>query len=306
MIDRRRALRAVGVLIITATASQVLQFGGAMAARFSTPEEQAQSLPSVVVAEASAAPHLPADLPFAGALPRQEALVPTIEVAALATRMGQALSDEPAVPPFPRRACEISVLAEPAADAMVRVTIDAPCLGGQRFTLRHAGLVFADRLEEDGRFAALVPAFDAAAPFTLSLAGGWQAEVRVQGLVLAGYERAAISWEGAPGLRLVSHADGSARAGFITELGNGDLPDPRLAVVLTLRPDEALRSARFEAEVAIGPENCGKLVAGRALTLSNDGRIGAAALEVAIPKCDGRGGFLLLKNLFRDMKIASN
>ena len=303
MFDRRRAMLAVGVLIITATAGQVLQFGGAMAARFSASEDQAQGMPPMAVAEAAATPQLPADLPFSSVLPRPVALEPTIEVAALGARVEQALSEEPAVPHFPRQACDISVLAEPAADAMVRVGIDAPCLGGQRFTLRHAGLAFADRLDEDGSYKALIPALDADAPFAVSLAGGWQAEARVQGLALAGYERAAISWAGTPGLRLAASGDGPKQGGFVTELGNRDMPDPQLAVVFTLPPDEAVR---LEAEVAIGPENCGTEIAGRALTLSGDGRIATTSLEVPIPECDGRGGFLLLKNLFQNTKIASN
>ncbi len=306
MFDRRRAFKAVAVLIITATAGQVLQFGGAMAARFSASEEQAQGMSPMAVAEAAATPQLPADMPFSGALPRPVALEPTIEVAALGARVEQALSEEPAVPHFPRQACDISVLAEPAADAMVRVTIDAPCLGGQRFILRHAGLAFADRLSEDGSHTALIPALDADAPFAVSLASGWRAEARVEGLALAGYERAAISWAGAPGLRLAASAGGPQQGGFVTELGDRDLPDPQLAVVLTLPPDEAGSPVRLEAEVAIGPENCGTGITGRALALSGDGRIATTSLEVQIPQCDGRGGFLLLKNLFQNTKIASN
>jgi hypothetical protein len=229
-----------------------------------------------------------------------------MEVAALAPGVARALSDAPVVPPLPKQACGVSLLAEPAADAMVRLTIEAPCLGGQRFTLRHAGLAFADRLDEDGSHTALIPALDAAAPFAVTLAGGWQAEARVQGLSLAGYERAAISWAGAPGLRLAALAGEPELGGFVTELGDRDLPNPQLAVVATLPPGEAGRPVRLEAEVAIGPENCGVDITGRALALSGDGRLAATSLEVPIPACDGRGGFLLLKNLFRDMKIASN
>lgn len=306
MFDRRRAFRAVAVLIVTASAGQILQLGGAMAARFSASEDQAQGMPPMAVAEAAATPQLPADLPFSSVLPRPVALEPTIEVAALAPGAAQVLSDVPGVPAFPQQACEVSLLAEPAADAMVRAVIDAPCLGGQRFTLRHAGLAFAHRLDEDGSYEALIPALDADAPFVVSLAGGWRAEARVEGLALAGYERAAVSWSGALGLRLAASGDGPKQGGFVTELGNGDLPDPQLAVVFTLPPDVAGRPVRLEAEVAIGPENCGAEIAGRAVALSGDGRIATTSLEVQIPECDGRGGFLLLKNLFQSTKIASN
>ena len=178
---------------------------------------------------------------------------------------------------------EISANARAVAAAMVNLTLSASCLPNERVTVHHAGMLFNESTNDAGDFDITVPA--------LTTGEGAVAQATVE--ELADFDRVAVQWKGDTGFELHAQeydadygSDGhvwsgatrdmsyavTGEGGFITRLGNADVPDGLLVKVQTFS---------------------GKDITSRDLTLS-------------VPDCDAAGNFLVLNNLFEDLKVASN
>ena len=246
-----------------------------------------------------------------------------------------ALDDQPINAPLPQEepapafGCEPAMTAQPMAAAMVRLTLEAPCMSNERFTLHHNGMMFSAVTDDAGRAELSVPALSAAAVFIATFDSGDSVVATADVGTLEYYDRAVVQWRGDAGLQIHAleyGADygqpghvwaGAARdmadaargeGGFITRLGDSTLPDALMAEVYTFPTRTAPKggdvSLSLEAEVTRG--NCGQKIEAQVLQKHGLEKMTVHDLSMAMPDFDATGDFLVLKNLLDDLKIAGN
>ena len=319
MIDKSRLRIAAATIIIAGLAGYVMQNGGANAARWSA-AEQPQPEIAVPVVEPSLAE--PGDLsevrPTVPAIFDRPNLSGSFKVAAL---QDPVLPGRQQVRPLLfARSCTSELSASPADGAMARVTLAAPCHPEQRIAVSHAGLTFADVTDQKGNFSVLLPILDKGAPISVRLPANRVETVPAPDVDLAGYERMAISWDGAPGIHIHAHENGAAfgenghvwamrpgepgtSGGFLIQLGNPGIADPQLAEVYTA---PANGNVDLVVEAALDDGLCGRKFTATSFRMSPDAELSEMDVFVAMPSCESASGYLLLKNMFQDLKIARN
>jgi len=226
-------------------------------------------------------------------------------------------------------ACENMLSATPAPAAMVELTLDAPCAAGALVTVSHDGLHFAERLSNTGALNVAVPALQEDADFVLQIDGGEVLTATATVPEAAEFERIALQWQGNNAMHVHAYEFGSgylddghvwagaprspafgetAKGGFLTALGADDLPAPQMAEVYSYPRGEARGSAvvRVSVETEVTYGNCGREITAETLQPGIDDELKAATLSLAVPDCDAVGEFLVLKNILRDLKLASN
>lgn len=245
-----------------------------------------------------------------------------------------ALIDDP-LPEMPQEEsvpaldCNYNLTAKPEAAAMVRLTLDASCMDNERFTLHQNGMMFTGVTDENGTSEMLVPALSAKPVFIVAFLNGEGAVANADVPSMEYYDRAVVQWIGQSGLQLHARENGAdygeeghvwagaardtayaalGQGGFLTRLGDARAAEPLLAEVYTfpsgMLQDAAQVALSVEAEVTA--ENCGKDVEAQTLQVSALGEMRTQDLVLAIPECDARGDFLVLKNLLNDLSIAAN
>ena len=220
--------------------------------------------------------------------------------------------------------CAIWLVVTPAEGAMLDTSVYAPCHGGERATIDHAGLTFDRQLGDDGQAQVMIPALHAEASVTLTLADGSRAEDDTIVPDMAAHDRLVLTWTGLDVLSLHAFADGAgfgaeghihpaftgardqAPYGWLTRLGDAGPDEAALAQVYTFPAGTRADSARIaiEVEAAITAESCGTEVTART-ALSHGGEPGATRrVTVALPACDGIDGFLSIDGLIAPSEAA--
>ncbi len=230
---------------------------------------------------------------------------------------------------IPDLTCEISANARAVAAAMVNLTLSASCLPDERVTVHHAGMLFNETTNEAGMFDITVPALNAEATFVVAFTNGEGAVAQTTVEELTDFDRVAVQWKGDTGFELHAREYGAdygsdghvwsgatrdmsyavtGEGGFITRLGNGDVPDGLLAEVYTF-PASAVENAgdiALSVEAEVAENNCGLEIEAQTLQTFSGKDITSRDLTLSVPDCDAAGNFLVLNNLFEDMKVASN
>jgi len=117
------------------------------------------------------------------------------------------LTDQPiAVPPkdvpAPGFSCDIEMTANVQAAAMVEVSLNAPCMAHERFTLHHNGMMISEVMDDAGQSRVNVPALSSKAVFMASFVNGEAAMTSATVDTLDHYDRTVIQWQGQSGLHL--------------------------------------------------------------------------------------------------------
>jgi len=331
MIDNRRILRAGATVVIAAGTGYLMQYGSALAARFTAPK------PSVVTVGISDDPIQPPPVALALPTPPAEAILPPRlappvneqRLAAVLDPIDLTLQNDATIPSLFSQTCDVNLSALPAPGAMVRLTLDAPCYQNQRITVSHAGLEFADATANDGGYSVDVPALSTDGPFLVTFADGRSVRAQTLTLTLDGYERAAIMWDGAPALQIHAYEFGAgfddpghvwagaprdpeygvrAEGGFLVQLGNPDIFNPMLAEVYSFPYDRVPNGGTVNliVEAEMSARTCGQKITAKTFQLDGAGIISTSKLALDLPDCGGESGFLVLKNLLQDLKIARN
>ncbi len=330
MIDMKRILTAAATLVVAAGAGFVMQNTGAIAARLGN--DQANALPrDGGLAQRGALaglPSMPRDA-FAPARLRSPGLDGALRIAAVTESIIPELGSDIPAPRFPAETCRTTVTAVSQPGAMVRLALNAPCHGNERIAISHAGLFFADVTDGDGNFSVSVPALQKDAVFEIAFADGSTVEARALVLTQDGYERVGISWSGPAVVNLHAMEFGAglddpghvwsgaprdpsagvqATGGFLTTLGNAALARPQLAQVYSFPQDRMNRdgSVQIVVDARIDESSCGQDITARTVRVDGRGQPETMPVAFPMPACDGENGFLVLKNLFQDMKIARN
>ena len=279
-----------------------IQLTAASGATLPKPAPQPETLPEAPVTRAAFDPATGAETPV-GDLPKEE--------------------------PAPEFSCEFNLTATPAAAAMVTLDLEAPCMVNERFTLHHNGLMFTAVTDGDGMSQMTVPALSRNAVFIVAFANGEGAVANAEVSSVEYYDRYIVQWQGQSGLQV--HAleygatygeDGHVWAdaagdmgiavrgegGFITRLGPQDMDDARMAEVYTFPTLTAQKPGEIDLrlEAAVTRANCGRDIEAQSLHVSGTQAPVASDLTLAMPECDAVGDYLVLKNMFNNLKIARN
>ncbi len=193
----------------------------------------------------------------------------------------------------------------------------------------HSGLEFADATNSDGGYSVEIPALHENTPYIVLFSDGRSVAATTLMLTLDGYERAVIMWNGAPNLHVHAREIGAefgdlghvwadaardpgvgvwAEGGFLIQLGNPDVFQPRLAEVYSFPFDRVPGEGAVQliVEVAVTDQSCGTEITAKSMQLSGEGVVSSTDVSLEIPGCDRENGFLVLKNLLLDLNIAQN
>jgi len=270
----------------------------------------------------SAAPTPPVAIPGPVALPTAPVTLAVAEEAVVP----KALPQEEAAPTF---TCEYEMDAALRKGAMVELAVSAPCRINERFTVHHNGMMFNAVTDSAGQSMLEVPALSESAVFIASFADGEGALATANVDTLKLYDRFVVQWSGgADSLHMhaleygadfgdaghiwAASAQDKARSvagegGFLTRLGTPSTDQGLMAEVYTFPTGTATRAGdvtlRVEAEVS--DANCGRDIEAQTIA-TGDAGLTVQDIVLAMPDCDAVGEFLVLKNLFNDLKIARN
>jgi hypothetical protein len=205
----------------------------------------------------------------------------------------------------PQDGCTPELKLAAAPEAMIKLSLAAPCNRGERIVVRHSGLAFSARTNPEGTAELTVPALKVDALVTVYLEGSRLALGKIEVPDAANFTRLALIWDvGAEfELRMTegdhvlvgTNAGTDAAARKIIPLGLVTVQDPVLARVYSA-PGASLGDAQITAELQITPETCGRTLKVETL-LSLNGTVTKAERGVAVPLCGTSGDILVLKNL---------
>ncbi len=224
--------------------------------------------------------------------------------------------------------CPIRIDAEPADAAMVLLSVSAPCFADQEITFSHNGLLFAEKLSVEGQLSFLLPALSENAQIAASFPNGRTEVAEAQVDTAVFFNRVIVQWHGDAGVQLHAREmgsdygeeghvwSGSARdvsaisrgvGGYLTVLGDPNLPDPMRAEVYTFPSvhTQTGSSVNLTVEAEVTTENCGKRIQAAALQFNAGKRVSAQELLLSMPDCGAVGRFLVLNNLLQNLTVAS-
>jgi hypothetical protein len=267
-----------------------------------------------------AASDLAAPLPADGAaLP--ETLSPTL--VALAPVAPVTLAPTP-VTETAEAACPITMKVAAAPQAMIGISIVAPCAPEARVVIEHEGLAITGQTDAAGSLFLSLPALavDASVTAYVAEADGVSESLRIP--ALATLRRFGVQWQDKDAFQLHAFENGAyygdpghlsdadphtpltgvpPAGGYVTLLGDGRVTLPMQAQIYTF-PANGTAGADVLVEAAVTEATCGRTVTGQTImTLAGEALI--TELTLAMPDCDGVGDILVLKNLVTDLTIAA-
>ena len=228
----------------------------------------------------------------------------------------------------PGAACDPVMTAQQDAAAMVQLALTS-CQPGARVTLHHNGMMVSYATDADGALSVQLPALSESAVFIAAFKDGTGAVATAQVPSLRDYERVVLQWQGDSGFQLHAREFGAdygsqghvwgeskgslgqtlaGQGGMMTRHGDFGLAASLRAEVYTFPAKSAARNGDVEitVEAELTDANCAREVSAQAIQFQDGGALSVQELVMDLPECDGQGGFLLLKNLIQDLKIARN
>lgn len=225
--------------------------------------------------------------------------------------------------------CEIIANARPIAAAMVNLTLSATCLPSERVTVHHAGMVFSQTTDAAGSLDVTIPALSRDAIFIVAFTNGEGGVAQTEVEEVVDFDRVALQWKGEAGFQLHAREFGAdygseghvwsgatrdmsfgvtGQGGYITKLGDPDVPDGLVAEVYTYPATASLSAGdiALSVETEVVSSNCGLEIEAKTLQTFSGNDITTRDLTLSVPDCDAAGNFLVLNNLFEDLKVASN
>ncbi|MBV0913565.1 hypothetical protein [Anianabacter salinae] len=225
--------------------------------------------------------------------------------------------------------CAPVLTADARPAGIAALTLSAPCHESQPITVEHAGLTYSDRTSDLGTYSVRLPVLSSPAEIRITFPDGEQTDVTLDVPDLGSIDRVALQWSGETGLSLhafelgagyddaghvwienardADHAVGG-RGGFFTALGDGTGLTPKTVNIYTYPADMAVQDGviRLSVEAEVTLQSCGRDVSGESFQRDENGVFQPMTITLSMPGCDAVGEYLVLKNLLRDMKVASN
>ncbi|THH34688.1 hypothetical protein E4Z66_17090 [Aliishimia ponticola] len=272
------------------------------------------------------------NITFTSAFSVPAMVVPTAEQAQPLVERHAGLLDAPRQRldqvPIAESGCGSVVVASPEPGAFVKLTIMARCAPNARATIHHDALIFTQSVDENGKLEVLVPALSSTANFNIELADGEDLTTLVTVPDMEDVRRVVLQYSAGDGFELharefgaeygaeghVWRGSGSSpedfkagKGGYLTVLGARDLEDAHIAEVYSYPAALSARNGQIDlsVEARITEANCGRQVQAQSLELKADGHVSNRSISLNVPGCDAEGDYLMLNNLFEDLKIAA-
>ncbi|MGI9368562.1 MAG: hypothetical protein ACR2O2_06955 [Ruegeria sp.] len=246
--------------------------------------------------------------PIEGAMPQENSLN-TISSATFAA-------------PGETRICSLDARATAAPMASANLIVEAPCLAEQQVEIHHSGLTFTEMTDAEGRLDITIPALSEYAIFLVSFENHKGAVATTHVKDLGNYDRVALQWNGTTDLQIHALEFGASYGehghvwanpnaqglGRVVQLGNIGAPAAQAVEVYSVPTQDVDQSGTvaLTVETEVTDANCGREIVVHSLELRADRRLTSREMKVGMPECSAAGEFLVLNNLFKDLKIASN
>ena len=252
---------------------------------------------------------------------------PAVETAPVAPGMAVAtrVLEAPAAEAQVIDACPVSLELSNAENALIVLTLVAPCHADERVVLKHAGLTVTAKTTLTGALFTDLPALAQDAKVEVMFKDSTTVAATVAVPELASLRRFAVQWQQDDSFQLHAFEDGSdfggpgdisqanlhqpvvgvpAKGGFLTLLGDATTDLPMLAQVYTY-PKDAKIKPEIVVEAAVTEATCGRELLGQTLQ-TTAGLVEVSDMSLAMPDCNAVGDYLVLKNLVQDTTIASS
>jgi hypothetical protein len=293
--------------------------------------------PSVTAPTAAAAVAIPALLNDLVAPAPPQSAAPVASISGAASDMHErgaqstpvapvpALSEpSPAVTQTVEAACPVTMKVAAAPQAMIGISIVAPCAPDARVVIDHEGLAITGKTDAAGSLFLSIPALavDASVMAYVAEADPVSATLRIP--ALATLRRFGVQWQDRDAFQVHAFEGGAdygdaghlsavaphtpttgapPAGGYMTLLGDASVALPMLAEIYTF-PSAGTAAADVLIEAAVTDATCGRTVAGETI-MTLAGTVHLTELTLAMPDCDGVGDILVLKNLVTDLTLAA-
>lgn len=210
-------------------------------------------------------------------------------------------------------ACALHLDLATAAEAMIDLSLSAPCNLGEPVVIRHSGLVFSGSIGADGKLRAQVPALTQDALVAAYVGSSEIVLGKIAVPEVEDFLRIAVHLPASAIFDLRADEGGQVYVASKTTpgndphriiwLGQGKTEDRLVSQVYSVALRE-YASPELTVELRITPETCGRTIAAEIVT-SRSGRLTQSVRDVAVPLCGMAGDILLLKNLLPDLTLAT-
>jgi hypothetical protein len=237
------------------------------------------------------------------------------------------ISDLVKIKPVEALGCALDIRATPIFGARVTLKVAAPCHPNVAVTIKHGGLKFKERLDAEGAIELKIPAFAEYARFDIELADGLTSTVGAYISGLSSLERVGIAWNGANDTFLHAMENGAEMGGkghvwratpnsyaasrmngggFMTTLGDPTIEGAQLVQIYTLpkQPRKRVQVVDLQIETLRGANACGQDIKLRVAHHRANSGAAQSELSLTLPACGNEDTSLVLKNAFKDMKVA--
>jgi hypothetical protein len=237
------------------------------------------------------------------------------------------ISDLVKIKPVAALSCSLDIRATPIFGARVTLKVSAPCHPNVAVTIKHGGLQFKERLDDDGTIELKIPAFAEYARFDVELADGLTSTVGAYISGLSALERVGVAWNGANDTFLHALENGAEMGekghvwratpnsyaasrmnggGYMTTLGDPSIEGAQLLQVYTLpkQPRKKAQIVDLQIETLRGAHACGQDIDLRVAQHRVNSGAAKSELSLTLPACGSDDTSLVLKNALKDMKVA--
>ncbi|MGI9394718.1 MAG: hypothetical protein ACR2OY_08730 [Boseongicola sp.] len=319
-LKRRRVLMIVGTLIIAFGCGHLMQ--SASFDKSYLTEVATNSGAAKLFRNAAESPETP--------VPPAAALAPKL---ATPPKLRNRVTRDIPLPPFPREEaslvpqgapCRAKLETKTKPVGMISLAITANCWPSSQVEIRHSGLSITEMLDAQGHLEIDLPALSSIARVEVAYPDNTFGHATLELPEVEDLYRVALGWEGPQVLTLHALEPGAIYGepghihntqpgnqdhafrgigGFLTRLGD---ETGSVAEIYTYPREDALYRGviRLSAEAEVTTENCGRVAEAHAIQTDALGGLQTSEVLLSMPGCEALGEIVLLKNLFKDLKLA--
>lgn len=207
--------------------------------------------------------------------------------------------------------CSPTLSAAPMVDALIELSLDAPCHPNERLVISHNDLAFSASTDEEGRFSAYVPALATEAKIDVFLAEDIYLQAAASVPEADDHVRVALQWSGEASFALHAYHDGASHGenghvhalrpfdpnleeSFLISLGESGGPEPMVAEIYSV-PVTFVENSRLEIEFQFNEQQCGQEFTAFLADNRTDGLGTLKEVTFAVADCPTDAGLAIME-----------
>lgn len=211
----------------------------------------------------------------------------------------------------PAEHCDPQLEARDMIDALIELSVTAPCHANERLVVSHGDLVFSAYTDESGNFSTYLPALSERARLDVFVGDSVFLQTELHMPEATAHHRVVLQWTGLAGFGLHAfhrsavfggaghlHAlqpfDPMQEETFLISLGEPRGPEPMLAQIYSV-PVELVQDSRIELELQFDAKHCGQELSAFILQSGAGIASGIKEASFATPPCPSADGFLVME-----------